>query len=71
VLYYLSLRNPYNIGPGKFPNKLVIKRFKELPAPLCSLGILLTIYPPIIGNKALAKKKKRNNPIHKNTAEFE
>ena len=31
----------------------------------------ISIYPPIIGNKALAKKKKMNNPIHKNTAEFE
>ena len=59
------------MGPGKFPSKLVIKRFKELPAPLCSLGILETIYPPMIGSKALAKKKNKNNPIHKNTAVFE
>ena len=67
----LSFRNPYNIGPGKLPKRLVIKRFKEDPAPLCSLGILLTTYPPIIGSKALAKKKNKKSPIHKNTALLE
>ena len=47
------------MGPGKFPKRFVIKRFNEDPAPLCSLGILLTTYPATIGSKALAKKKKK------------
>ena len=67
----LSLRNPYRIGPGILPRRLVIKRFNEEPAPLCSLGILLTIYPPIIGSKALAKKKNKKRPTHKKVAELE
>ena len=34
----VSFRNPYKIGPGRFPKRFVIKRFNEDPAPLCSLG---------------------------------
>ena len=41
--YYLSLINPYTIGPGKVPNNVVIIIFKKEQNSLCSIGIDDTI----------------------------
>ena len=41
--FKISLRTPYKTGPGKLPNKLLIKLFKYILALLHSLGILQEI----------------------------
>ena len=46
------------IGPGKLPARVLISKLSELPAPLCAFGIEEIMYPTIVGNTALAQKKK-------------